>query len=237
MRSKQKLRWILAAIAAAPTLRMVMPALADTPMFSFTAGDLVVLRGGDATNSNNSTATAGEVSAYLDEYTPAGAYVGTISVGSSLTLPSVVAGGASHEGGLKLSVDGHFLTFGGYTTPAGLNPRPVDGTETEVIARIGNAASSLDTSTQITPAQGTGQSLHSVASVDGSQFYVTGKYPSGSTAGTGLKYVTGLGATATVTTLQGTTDWRSAFITNGTLYGGTGSSSVGTHGAYQIGST
>jgi hypothetical protein len=99
-----------------------------------------------------------------------------------------------------------------------------------VVGKIGNTAASLDTSTTITPAQGTGQFIRGAASIDGNEFWVAGKNPTN-----GIKYVSGTGASATVTGLQDTTDWRELVIGNNTLYGGTGSSSVGTHGAYQIG--
>lgn len=93
----------------------------------------------------------------------------------------------------------------------------------------------------------TGQYTHGTLSVNGNQFYLAGKYETASngaiwnsaTAGSqdsvGLQYVSGVGAGATVTTLQGGTDWRNLTIYNSTLYGSTGSSSVGTHGAYSIG--
>ncbi len=205
---------------------------ADIPLTAFTPGDLVVMRGGDS-NFSNTTGTGdanGEVNAYLDEYTTSGSYVGTLSVGSGLTLPGFKAD--SHEGELNLSVDGHFLTFGGYTNAAGAAPRLTDGTQTESIGIVGNSASSLNTSTLINPADGTGQFIRSVATVDGTSLYVAGKNPN-----SGLKLVTGIGPGRTVSTLQGTTDWRALEIYNSTLYGGTGSSSVGTHGAYQIGAT
>jgi hypothetical protein len=70
---------------------------------------------------------------------------------------------------------------------------------------------------------------------DGKEFYTFGKYPaSGATSNGGLAYVTGTGATATTTTIEGFADWRDIIAVNGQLYGGTGSSSVGTHGPYQI---
>ena len=235
MKFRQGRKFLNAAAAAAAALAASATARADVAISAFTPGDLVVLRGGDTTNSDLSTGNAynGEVSTYLDEYTTAGAYVGTIPVGSGLTLPGY--GAFEHEGVLNLSTNGQYLTFGGYTSPAGTTIHPSDGSQSEAIGIIGNSAASLNTSTTITPAEGTGQFIRSVDTADGSSFYVAGKYPSGSTAGNGLKYVVGTGASATVTTLEGTVDWRSVILANNTLYGGTGSSSVGVHGAYQIG--
>lgn len=234
MKSRQG-RIVLGAAVAAAALAASATVRADVLISSFTPGDLVVLRGGDSTNSDLSGGNAynGEVSAYLDEYTTGGTYVGTMAVGSGLTLPGY--GADSHEGVLNLSTNGQLLAFGGYTTAAGATAHATDGSETEVIGTIGSSASSLDTSTDITPAEGTGQFIRGVATNDGSSFYVAGKNPSGSTAGNGLKYVVGTGASASVTTLEGTVDWRNVILANNTLYGGTGSSSVGVHGAYQIG--
>jgi hypothetical protein len=70
---------------------------------------------------------------------------------------------------------------------------------------------------------------------DGNEFWTFGKYPaSGATADGGLAYVSGTGATATTTTVEGFADWRDIVAANGQLYGGTGSSSVGNHAPYQI---
>ena len=114
-----------AAFAAAPLMTWATLAHADVLISSLDPSDLVVLRGGDATNSNGSSGNAfnGQVSTYLDEYTTSGTYVGTIPVGSGLTLPGY--GVVSHEGVLNLSTDGHLLTFGGYTNPAGARHTPL----------------------------------------------------------------------------------------------------------------
>src|SRR5262249_47617377 len=53
----------------------------------------------------------------------------------------------------------------------------------------------------------------------------------------GLAYVSDFGsATQATVALQNTTDWRDVKVSAGQLFGGTGSSSVGTHGFYAIGS-
>ena len=111
------------ALAAFTTLAAYSIAKADTSISNFTPGDLVVLRGGDASNpTTGSTVTVG---AYLDEYSPAGVYQGTIGVpqvasGSNNPL-TLTNGVGSHEGILTLSANGNWLTFGGYDTP----PPPV----------------------------------------------------------------------------------------------------------------
>ncbi len=222
-------------VAASSVLAAAAAARGDVPLTSFMAGDLVVLRGGDATNSDASggNAFSGEVNAYLDEYTTGGAYVGTVPAPATLTLPG--EGQFQHEGVLNRSADGRYLSFAGYTTPAGTTARPVDGSATATLALVGASAASLNATTTITPAQGTGQYVRGATTVNGGQFYAFGKFPAGATPGFGLDYVGGVGPAAAVTNLQGTTDWRDIITANGTLYGGTGSSSVGTHGAYQIG--
>ncbi len=97
-----------------------LTARADNPITNFTPGDLVVLRGGDATNPDT-TSTTNQVSLYLDEYTTSGTYVGTMNVPSSganaLTLPGI--GDFQHNGVLNLSTNGQLLTFAGYQAPAG----------------------------------------------------------------------------------------------------------------------
>ena len=229
-----------------------LTARADTPITNFTPGDLVVIRGGDSTNSNNLSAAdaSGEVNVYLDEYTPTGTYVGTVDV-PEMTLPGQNV--SSHEGGLNLTANGQYLTFGGYDpvqNPPGTTPHATNGMENDVIMEIGNAASSLSTVATI-PGTGakspTGQYLRAVNSVDGTTgFYLLNKWLTSahgydvgtSTDNAGLLYVTpGLSAsTATVQTLQPGTDWRQRNYSKQTLYGGTGSSSVGNHGPYLIGS-
>lgn len=78
----------------------------------------------------------------------------------------------------------------------------------------------------------TPQFLRAAYSNNGTAAWVASKNPNG-----GLEYVTGTGGgPSTTTALQTTTDWRDLKVQSGQLYGGTGSSSVGVHGFYAIGS-
>jgi autotransporter-associated beta strand protein len=230
----------------------------DTPIVQFTPGDFLVMRGGDSTNPDNPGAPdyGGEVNCYIDEYSQAGYYVGTLDL-PEMTLPGG-GGNSLHEGNLDISPNGQWVAFAGYdpqtagssdvASPVGPTEHPQDGTETGVIGEINLAAgpSSLNASTLLLgssnfPNNLTGQFVHSAMTIDGNEFYIGGKYNetdkggSPSNSDTGLIYINGVGPNATDTVLEGGTDWRNILDFNGQLYGGTGSSSVGAHGAYAIG--
>ena len=234
-------RFVSLALACACLAWGSQTGRADTPITNFTPGDLVVLRGGDATNPDT-TASTSQVSLYLDEYTPSGSYAGTISIPSSganaLTLPSI--GDFQHNGVLNISGDGRSLTFAGYQVPAGsADAFAQTGTSQyqPVVGIVGNQASSLNTTTPVNSYwQGSASPyIRGAYTNDGNEFWTFGKYPaSGATSNGGLAYVAGTGPTATTTTVEGFADWRDIRAVNGQLYGGTGSSSVGNHGAYQI---
>ena len=108
------------------------------------------MRTGDATNNDN-TSTTTQVPVYLDEYTPAGAYVGTVSVPSSgssaLTLPG--SGDNQHQGVLSLSTNGKLVTFAGYNSPVGSSDANLDASVGKLIGEVSSTASSLNTSTVV----------------------------------------------------------------------------------------
>ena len=234
-------RFISLALVCAFLAWGSLTARADTLITSFTPGDLVVLRGGDAANPDT-TSTTNQVAIYLDEYTTGGAYVGTMDVPSTgsnaLTLPSI--GDFQHDGVLSLSTNGQLLSFAGYQVPVGSSDAFAQTGSSQyqpVIGVIGQSASSLNTSTVVNSYhQGSSNPfIRGAVTNDGSAFWTFGKYPSsGATSNGGLAYVSGTGPTATTTTVEGFADWRDIVIVNGQLYGGTGSSSVGNHGPYQI---
>ncbi|HEY1923316.1 MAG TPA: dockerin type I domain-containing protein [Tepidisphaeraceae bacterium] len=240
-----------ASAVALPVLALADSRTTDTPIVQFTPGDYLVMRGGDPANSDASNAPDynGQVNAYIDEYSQAGYYVGTLAL-PQMTLPG--GNTSSHEGGLNISPNGQWIAFAGYDpvqNPAGTTSHPVDGTANALVGEVNltTGPSSLNTSTTIpgdtTPFSGnslTGQYVHSAMTIDGNEFYVGEKYTFTSdgalqTNDTGLLYISGTGASATKTVLEGGTDWRNILIFNGQLYGGAGSSSVGTHGVYSIG--
>ena len=102
-------RFIVAASLIVAATAITRPSNSYADLTTFTAGDLLIMRGGDATYSQ-ATYNVGEVPAYLDEYTPAGVFVGSYAIPTSaITLPGI--GTSSHEGRLELSGDGHLLTI------------------------------------------------------------------------------------------------------------------------------
>ena len=205
-------------------------ARADVPLVSFTPGDLVLMRGGDATNSQT-TLSGGEVAAYLDEYTTAGVYVGTLAIpASQLTLPGATAN--SHEGRLNLSGDGKYLDFAGYQQAVGATPRVTNNSGTGSYYNVGQVAGNgTMVSSSLNTAVSAPQFVRGAYSNDGNEVWVASKSPTG-----GLEYISGFGSgSPTTVALQSTTDWRDVKVAAGQLYGGTGSSSVGTHGFYAIG--
>ncbi len=103
---------------------------------------------------------------------------------------------------------------------------------------VSQSLASLDTST-VVASYGAGSSspfIRGAYTNDGQEFWTFGKFSaSGATSNGGLAYVSGRGASATTTTVEGFADWRDIIAANGQLYGGTGSSSVGNHGPYMVG--
>ena len=199
---------------------------------AFTPGDIVLMRGGDATHSQ-STFGSGEVPAYLDEYTPAGVFVESTQIDPTLlTLPGILTN--SHEGRLELSGNGQFLDFAGYQQPtSATTPRVTDNSGGAGYYQVGQiSATGIFTHSALDATVAKPQFIREAYSNDGTQVWVASKSPTG-----GLEYISGFGSGSPTTVgLQSTTDWRDVKVVDGQLFGGTGSSSVGTHGFYAIGS-
>ncbi|HEY2881642.1 MAG TPA: PEP-CTERM sorting domain-containing protein [Pirellulales bacterium] len=228
----------LALIAATIGVSAEMSKAAD--ITNFLSGNLVIMRGGDATSSQ-STFSSGEVPAYLDEYnvTVSGGIATPVFIGSftiptaTLTLPGSAQN--SHEGRLELSGDGRFLDFAGYQQPiSAATTRRTDSLGTGSYYQIGQVSvNAVFTNSALNTAVAQPQFVRGAFSQDGAEAWVASKNPSG-----GLEYVSGFGDGSPATVqLQATTDWRDIKINSNQLYGGTGSSSVGTHGFYAIGGT
>ncbi len=133
----------------------------------FTAGDIVVLRVGDGSGTLKSAAT----SVFLDEYTTTGTFVKTIAIDASTAGSRLTnSGTATSEGFLHRSVDGRYITFGGYDAPSGTasiaNTSPA--TWNRVIARV-DALGNIDYSTKFN--NGASNNIRSATTVDGTAFW------------------------------------------------------------------
>ncbi|WP_205370080.1 Ig-like domain-containing protein [Thermoleptolyngbya sp. PKUAC-SCTB121] len=186
-------------------------------------GSIVVLRTGDGSALLTNAATA----VFLDVYDTSGSLLQSIAMpttvdGSNRRL--TLSGTADLEGGLSLSTDGRYLVLAGYDASVGtLAIASTTSTAVNrVIARV-DMNGTVDTSTHLTSSF-SGNSVRSVASVDGSSFWVAG-VSSNNTGG--IHYVP-YGDTGTrLTTVDGAV--RSVGIFDGRLYTTAGSSTSPTH--------
>ena len=203
----------------------------------FNAGDLVVSVVGNTDGSRPTDNQASPIQ--LLELTTTGAVVG------SMLLPQSASGanyaisgeyGSSSEGLLHRSADGHSLVIAGYginaaTFNAGgkavygdarlAQTTSVPGGTVPAVARVIaniDAHSQVDTSTALFNAFNL-NNPRSVATVDGTSFYVAGQGASKTdTATQGVFYVKD-GTTSTAPThITGQSDFRSVSIQNGTVY-------------------
>jgi len=184
--------------------------------FSFTAGDLVIERVGDGTttliNSGNPI--------FLDEYTPAGALVGSVEMPTTTTAGGNVqmleSGTATYDGELTLSADGSHLIVAGYdAAPGGTS---LTGSASASVPRVAgsvDANGNINSTTALTDFA-TIQNYRSATSSDGvTSFYVSGN---NSTGNSGIA-TAGLGATtSTEVNADGTGGSGEVVIYNGALY-------------------
>ena len=203
----------------------------------FNPGDLVVSVVGNTNGTNPTDNQASPIQ--LVELTTAGKVVG------SMLLPQTASGvnyaisgeyGSSSEGLLHRSANGQSLVIAGYginaaTFNAGgaaaygdarlAQSTSVPGGSTPAIARVIadiNVDGAVDTSTALYNAFNK-NNPRSVATVDGSSFYVAGQGASKSdTATQGVFYVKDGTTSSTPTQITGSTDYRSVSIQNGSLY-------------------
>ena len=115
---------------------------------NFSGSNLVLMRGGDAAH-DQTTFGAGEVPAFLDQYSVSvsggiatATYLGQYSIPSStLTLPGITAN--SHEGRLELSGNGNYVDFGGYKQPVSSSTaRTIDGSGGVGYLQVGQVSGS-----------------------------------------------------------------------------------------------
>ena len=216
----------------------MLPATASAASLSFVSGDLVVSIYGNGDGSGNYTDNQA-APVVLQQVTTTGQAAG------SLVLPqtsSVVNGvtqsafsgeyGSSSEGFLQLSGDGHSLAIMGYGITASTynaggaavygNAALAQTTSVQggaftavsrVVASIG-ADGSVDTSTALYNIANT-NNPRSVATVNGSSFYISGQGVKGDTT-QGI-FLAQKGA-STPTAINTTIDTRSVQIANGQIY-------------------
>ena len=139
---------------------------------AFALGDLVVVRVANGTGALNNQSTA----TYLDEYTPGGTFVQTVSLptaASGANLALTLTGNGVNEGYLELSGNGQFLTLAGYNiAPGTATPSSAAASATpRTIGLIKLSNGSVDTRTAIN--SGTSGNIRSAATLDGAAFWAS----------------------------------------------------------------
>ena len=240
-----------AALGACGLALAAAPAAAAT---AFNPGDLVlsVYGNGDGSGRYGDNQASPIV---LRDVTTAGSFVSQITlpqasfVGAGGVLNSAISGeyGSSSEGTLQLSADSRLLTIMGYGINAAafnaatVSPTNAYGTQalaqttsvqggtstavSRVVATI-DAQGSVDTRTAIYNFANT-NNPRSVATVDGTSFYVAGQGVKGDTT-QGVQYVRNGASSGTV--ISSATDVRTATIAGGQLYVSTDSKQTGATG-------
>jgi hypothetical protein len=180
---------------------------------AFTPGNVVVLRVGTGNAALGSTATA----VFLHEISPTGTPVQTVALGTAAAGGGVtLSGSATSEGFLKRSVDGRFLTFGGYRADAGTTgiASSTSAAANRVIARVA-VDGTVDASTALSDTSFSGSNIRSVVSTDGTEFWAAGN---GSPAvNGGVRFAT-FGGNTSVLLSETPTNTRVAAIFNNQLY-------------------
>jgi len=197
---------------------------------AFGVGNLAVFRVGNGAGTLANTGNA----VFIDEYTSSGAFVQSIALpttSSGTNRPLVASGTATSEGMLTRSTDGSYLVLAGYgaTIPnAGTLTSTVSTAVNRVIGRI-DSSGNVDTSTALTDAS-SGNNPRSVASVDGTSFWIAG-------GSGGVRYAAFGSTTSTQvnTGLNPLTNVRTLSIFDNQLYLSTGSGSAVRIGAVGTG--
>ena len=182
---------------------------------AFSPGNLVVVQAGDGSGSLAAVATAG----FLKEYTTSGTLVQTIAlptVTNGANYPLTFSGSATSEGFLKRSVDGQYVTLGGYAVGPGLaGPATAAGVDVpRVVGRV-DAGGNIDTTTVMT--NYSGSNIRGAISTDGTQIWTSGNAGSGQGATAGVRSMT-LGSPSSVRLNDTASNMRVVNIFNGQLY-------------------
>ena len=186
----------------------------------FTPGNIVVARVGDGTGSLTLAAAA----VFLDEYAPGPG--GTLILVQSVALPTAVSGNnriltvsgtSNSELALARTANGRALVLAGYgAAPATPAVAATDASNVVRVVGLVGADGSVNTTTSLGNAFSS-SNVRSVASVDGSNFYVVGNTTSASSAA-GVEYIALGGFNPTQLTTVAPTNLRVVSIVNGNLY-------------------
>jgi hypothetical protein len=182
----------------------------------FIPGDVVAVLVGDGTAALNANATA----AFLQEFNPT--IVNQLSPIQTIALPTgasglTLSGSATSEGFLTLSVNGQYLTMGGYAAVPGTAGvvAAAPGTVNRVVGRI-DMSGNIDISTALNDPYN-GSNIRSTVSTDGINIWTAGNGGSGQGATAGVRYTT-FGSTTTTQVNPTTSNMRVVNIFNGQLY-------------------
>jgi hypothetical protein len=175
------------------------------------SGDLVVFRVGDGAAALGTTATP----VFLDEFTPAGIPVQSITLPTTGTNSLTAVGNATTEGVITLSQDKSTLVFTGYRKDAGgTNPSAdAPATTNRVIASVG-LSGVVNSSTTLTDVTGT---IRSANTVNGSSYYVG--------ASTGVRYAATPGPLVTSVQIDSRNS-REVQLVENVLYASNGSTAI-----------
>lgn len=233
----------------------------NTTASAFTAGNLVISISGDGDGSGSyGDNQASPIT--IEQITTSGSYVSQLVLPQTTTTVNgvteyAISGeyGSSSEGSLQLSADGHSLVIAGYGVNAATynsggaavygnaalaQTTSVQGGAYAAVARVVadiSASGSVDASTALYNIYNT-QNPRSVATVDGSSFWLSGQGVKGS-ANQGVFYATDGSSAATA--INTATDTRTAEIYNGVLYvsadSAQGATNIESYGALPTSST
>lgn len=174
----------------------------------FTPGNLVVYRVGDG----SAALTNGSTASFLDEYSPSGTLIQSITLPTSGTNMLTNGGTSTSEGQMTLSPDKFYLTFAGYNVAPG-----TASLSSTVSSTVNRKIMTVDYTSNIVDVllSSTAYSANNIrgAVKKGNDFWASG---TGSTAGTnGIQYF-GKGTAGQVTSTS--TNIRSVNIFNDQLY-------------------
>jgi len=180
----------------------------------FAPGNLVVARVGNGSGALSNASTA----FFLDEYTPAGAFVQSIAMPTAvngLNRALTIGGTGTTEGMISKSADGRFVTVTGYDIAPGT--ASVAGTTTaatnRVVGRIDHLGN-VDTTTAFTTAFNT-NTIRGATTNDGTGIWASGN-GSGGTGGVWFQPFGTVGAATQINAV--TTNTRHLSIVAGQLY-------------------